>query len=200
VAINLRDARRGDELAVAELHVRSWQEAYAELMPAEFLAGLDPRERAERYEFEGGAGAPRTVLAVVVQRDDQGAEGAGDDPSLTNRVEVRSGSSPAPSDAVVGFVTFGPSRDADAAGLGEIYALYVDPEGYGGGTGRLLMAKARRRLREAGMDEAILWVLRGNDRAARFYEREGWKPDGATRLEQPYGIVSNVCRFRRSLP
>jgi GNAT superfamily N-acetyltransferase len=173
VAITLRDARRGDELAVAELHVRSWQEAYRELMPAEFLAALDPRERAERYEFKGGEEAPRTVVAVML-----GGEGA---------------------EAIAGFGTFGPSRDADAAGLGEIYALYVDPESYGGGIGRLLMAEARRRLREAGMTEAILWVLRGNKRAQRFYEREGWQPDGASRLEQPYGIASNVIRFRRPL-
>jgi GNAT superfamily N-acetyltransferase len=220
VAITLRDARRGDELGVAELHVRSWQEAYRELMPAEFLAALDPRERAQRYEFEGGEEAPRTVVAVVLGEEGtgdglsttRGEEGTGDDPSLTNSVEVRSGSSPVPFDraeggspgegpteAIVGFATFGPSRDADASGLGEIYALYVDPESYGGGTGRLLMAEARRRLREAGMNEAILWVLRGNKRAQRFYEREGWKPDGATRLEQPYGIVSNVARFRRPL-
>ena len=54
MAVRLREARRGDELAVAELHVRSWQEAYRELMPAEFLAALDPRERAGRYTFEGG--------------------------------------------------------------------------------------------------------------------------------------------------
>jgi ribosomal protein S18 acetylase RimI-like enzyme len=234
VAITLRDARRGDELAVAELHVRSWQEAYRELMPAEFLAALDPRERAERYEFEGGEEAPRTVVAVSFGEEGtglggggvglgeegtgndlsttRGGEGAGDDPSLTNSVEVRSGSSPAPFDravggspggglaeAIIGFATFGPSRDADAAGLGEIYALYVDPESYGGGTGRLLMAEARRRLREAGMQEAILWVLRGNERAQLFYEREGWRADGATRFEQPYGIVSNVIRFRRTL-
>ena len=46
MAVRLREARRGDELRVAEVHVRSWQEAYAGLMPAEFLAGLDPRDRA----------------------------------------------------------------------------------------------------------------------------------------------------------
>lgn len=211
MAITLRAARRGDELAVAELHVRSWREAYRGLMPAEFLAGLDPGERAERYEFEGREGAPRTVLAIDRGRDGIGGEGAGDDPSLMNSGEVRSGGVPASFDrapgpsagggpeAIAGFVTFGPSRDADAAGLGEIYALYVDPGSYGGGTGRLLMAEARRRLREAGIEEATLWVLRGNDRAAAFYEREGWKPDGATRLEQPYGIASNVTRFRRIL-
>ena len=30
--------------------------------------------------------------------------------------------------------------------------------------------------------------------------REGWSPDGATRVENPYDIVSNVSRFRRGIP
>lgn len=173
--IALREARRGDELAVAELHVRSWQEAYRELMPAEFLAALDPRDRARRYTFgASGPAAPTTVLAVLGDR--------------------------ATGERLAGFVTFGASRDEDARGLGEVYALYVDPDRHRGGAGRLLMAEARRRLHEAGFAESILWVLRGNDRAARFYEREGWVLDGGTREEQPYGIVSNVRRFRRPLP
>jgi ribosomal protein S18 acetylase RimI-like enzyme len=171
VAVGVREARRGDELPIAELHVRSWQEAYRELMPADFLAELDPRDRAARYDFEGGEEAPTTVVAVVLG----GAE------------------------EVVGFVSFGPSRDADTVGLGEVYALYVDPHRHQGGVGRTLMADARRRLGEAGLSEAILWVLDGNDRARSFYEREGWTPDGATRVEQPYGIVSNVSRLRRTL-
>ncbi|HEX3362130.1 MAG TPA: GNAT family N-acetyltransferase [Solirubrobacterales bacterium] len=189
MAVTLRDARRGDELAVAEVHVRSWQDAYRELMPAEFLAALDPRDRARRYEFGGGPEAPTTVVAVAA------GVGDGDDPSLTNCGEVRSGSSPSPVEPVVGFVTFGPSRDEDAVGMGEIYALYVDPGRYEGGLGRRLMAHARRRLKEQGFEAAVLWVLIGNERAASFYEREGWKPDGAVREEEPYGIVSHVRRF-----
>jgi hypothetical protein len=61
------------------------------------------------------------------------------------------------------------------------------------------MAEARRRLRERGFTAAVLWVLQGNARAATFYEGEGWAPDGATRTEQPYGILSKVRRFRRPL-
>jgi ribosomal protein S18 acetylase RimI-like enzyme len=191
--VALRDARPGDELPVAELHVRSWQEAYRELMPADFLAALDPRERAGRYGFEDEEG-PTTVLAVLAE---EGSEG---DPSLT-KGEVRSRSPSDPSvEAVLGFVTFGESRDRDTEGLGEIYALYVDPDRYRGGVGRLLMAAARRRLSEVGFTEAILWVLQGNARARSFYEREGWRRDGATREENPYDIVSNVNRFRRQLP
>ena len=172
--VEVRAARRGEELAVAELHVRSWQEAYRELMPAEFLAGLDPRDRAGRYDFGCGEGAPVTLLAV-----ERGGEGS--------------------QERIAGFVTFGASRDADAVGLGEVYALYVDPGRYQGGIGRTLMAAARVGLRERGFDAAVLWVLDGNERAARFYEREGWAPDGAHREENPYAIVSNVSRFRRAL-
>ena len=171
MAVELRDARRGDEPAVAELHVRSWQEAYRGLMPDEFLDRLDPRDRAEWYRFESSEeGAPTTVLAIV-------------------RGEER----------FAGFVTFGDSRDEDLPDHGEIAALYVDPDRYGGGIGRLLMAEARRRLIDLGYTEAFLWVLRGNDRARGFYESEGWSPDGATREENPYDIVSNVDRFRRPL-
>ena len=127
MAVRLREARRGEELAVAELHVRSWQEAYGELMPAEFLTALDPRVRARRYTFGSTEeSVPTTVLAVV------GEGGDGGDPSLTNR-EVRPGSPPSPGERIAGFVTFGASRDDDARGLGEIYALYVDPESHRGG-------------------------------------------------------------------
>jgi ribosomal protein S18 acetylase RimI-like enzyme len=202
VAVQLRDAQRGDELPVAEVHVRSWQEAYRGLMPSEFLDALETRDRAGTYEFDGGSEASTTVVAVA-SVDGVGRVGDGDDPSLTNSGEVRSGSSPSPTDRapegsgepVIGFVTFGPSRDRDTMGMGEIYALYVDPGRYEAGVGRMLMAHARRRLKEQGFEAAVLWVLLGNERAASFYEREGWKPDGATREEEPYGITSNVRRF-----
>lgn len=172
MAVELREARPGDELLVAEVHVRSWQEAYVGLMPAEFLAELDPRERAGRYTFESDEG-PTTVLAVDRDRDGQ--------------------------EELLGFASFGRSRDEDLPDHGEIAALYVDPTRHRGGVGRLLMAEARRRLAAQGYEDALLWVLRGNDRARGFYEREGWRPDGTSRVEEPYGIVSTVDRFRRAL-
>jgi ribosomal protein S18 acetylase RimI-like enzyme len=180
VGVTLRDARRGDELEVAGVHVRSWQEAYLGLMPSEFLGALEPRDRARTYEFEKGSAAPTTVVAVA------SVDGVGG----VDRAPTGSG------EPVVGFVTFGPSRDPDTVGMGEIYALYVDPGRYERGVGRLLMAHARQRLKEQGFEAAVLWVLLGNERAASFYEREGWKPDGATRQEEPYGITSNVRRFQ----
>ncbi len=80
--------------------------------------------------------------------------------------------------------------------MGEIYALYVDPGRYEAGVGRTLMDHARRRMKGQGFEAAVLWVLQGNERAAKFYEREGWVADGAVRKEEPYGIVSHVRRFK----
>jgi ribosomal protein S18 acetylase RimI-like enzyme len=34
---------------IAEIHVRSWQEAYKDSLPADFLASLDPSKRAEMW-------------------------------------------------------------------------------------------------------------------------------------------------------
>jgi GNAT superfamily N-acetyltransferase len=192
MAVELREARPGDELAVAELHIRSWQEAYAGLMPAEFLAGLDAGERAGRYTF-GDEKGPTTLLAL------SSGEGEEGDPSLT-KGEVRSGSPSPPGERLVGFVTFGGSRDEDLPDHGEVVALYVDPDRYRGGVGRLLMVEARRRLADSGHTDGFLWVLQGIDRARRFYEGEGWEADGSTREENPYDIASVVDRFRRPLP
>jgi GNAT superfamily N-acetyltransferase len=174
MGIELREARRGDELAVADVHIRAWQEAYRGLMADEFLDALEVEDRAARYTFESlDPDGPTTLLAV------QEGEDCGE--------------------IILGFVTFSRSRDPDAPDHGEVAALYVDPERYEGGVGRMLMAEARRRLWEAGFTDALLWVLDGNDRAARFYEGEGWTADGAKRVEEPYGVVSEVSRFRRPL-
>jgi GNAT superfamily N-acetyltransferase len=174
VGIELREARRGDEPAVADVHIRAWQEAYRGLIPDEFLDALEVEDRAARYTFESGDPDGPTTLLAVQEGEDCG-------------------------EIILGFVTFGRSRDADAPDHGEVAALYVDPERYEGGVGRMLMAEARRRLWELGFVDALLWVLDGNDRAARFYEAEGWTRDGARRVEEPYGVVSKVSRFRRPL-
>ena len=47
-------------------------------------------------------------------------------------------------DKIMGYVHFGPYRDGDALDLaiGEVVAIYVDPDQWGTGTGRLLMDAA----------------------------------------------------------
>ena len=101
---------------------------------------------------------------------------------------------------VVGYASCGASRDDDArAGVGELYALYVAPEHWRRGTGRLLHDAAVEALREERQTGATLWVLAGNDRGRAFFEALGWRPDGTVRTEQVPGGVLEECRYRRSL-
>ena len=73
---------------------------------------------------------------------------------------------------VVGFAAAGPSPDPQ--GAGELYAINVDSDHWGGGAGRALLGAAQAELDRMGFAESVLWVLPGNARARRFYERAGW--------------------------
>ena len=101
---------------------------------------------------------------------------------------------------VGGFVNCGPYRiDQDSARRdrlqgGEIYAIYVDPQHWGTGAGRALMAAALSHLAGEGLSPVRLWVLADNHRARRFYERHGFTADGTTK---PYGHGVDEIRMTR---
>ena len=95
---------------------------------------------------------------------------------------------------VVGFASAGPSRDEDE--LGELYAIYVEPEAWSTGAGRALMAAAEQRL-SSEYDAALLWVLEDNPRARGFYERGGWVPDGVRKAEERLGVRAPEVRYRK---
>lgn len=75
---------------------------------------------------------------------------------------------------VVGYCVGGPERDVHPAG-GEIYALYVLPAEQGHGIGRALLSTAAADLSERGFKRMMIWVLRDNHPARRFYEAQGGK-------------------------
>jgi ribosomal protein S18 acetylase RimI-like enzyme len=83
---------------------------------------------------------------------------------------------------VIGWIAFGPSRDAGAAPeVGEIEAIYVLPEHWSTGAGRELWRAGVGRLAERGFTSFTLWVLEDNARAIRFYRAAGMEPNPATR-------------------
>jgi GNAT superfamily N-acetyltransferase len=101
---------------------------------------------------------------------------------------------------VVGFVSVGPAADADldASDCGEIRAIYLKPDRWRGGIGRLLCKQGERVLRSEGYRSAILWVLEGNAGARRFYEAMGYHGDGG-RKTATYGVPLEVVRYRKTL-
>lgn len=87
-------------------------------------------------------------------------------------------------DEVLGWVSFGAGRDEGADADGEVYGIYSDPGVWSRGTGYALLNAAEATLVAAGHQAAFLWVLDGNERADRFYARNGWDEDGATKVDE----------------
>ena len=167
--MNLRPAVPDDAMAVARVHVRAWQAAYHGLMPEDYLAGLRPEARAQHYDF-GGLDPARPRTLVAVEAD-----------------------------TVLGFATISPARDADAAGQGELCALYVEPDCWGRGIGQALASAARGELSSLGFSRAVLWVVAGNARAERFYRADGWSHDGSRRARQVWSVTVDTVRYSRML-
>jgi ribosomal protein S18 acetylase RimI-like enzyme len=99
--------------------------------------------------------------------------------------------------AIVGWSAVGPYRDdevpAPRPGCGEIVAIYVLPGHQGAGIGRALMTHALDRLGE--LRPALLWVARDNTPARRFYERYGFRTDGATQTFAVGGMEVPEVRY-----
>jgi GNAT superfamily N-acetyltransferase len=74
---------------------------------------------------------------------------------------------------VVGFASSGRERAGEPGYEGELYAIYVLDRAQRRGIGRDLVHATVGGLRELGLDDMIIWVLRDNSPARAFYERLG---------------------------
>jgi len=170
--IAVRPATAEDARAIAEVHVASWRWAYRDALSAATLDALDVEERAGMWAERIGEAGEATETLVAT---DDGT--------------------------VVGFCSYGPGRDLDAAPLtGEVYAIYLRPETVGRGAGRTLFARASERLHALGYRGATLWVLETNQRTRRFYEAAGWSTDGATDVHELRNETVPIVRYRTDFP
>lgn len=162
-----------DADAIAEVHVRSWQQAYRGLLPREYLDGLDPVRRAVGWRESLANQNPPAQAAIVIA-----------DPGT-----------------IVGFAHVCPTRDDDEQGnpVGELTSLYLHPDHWGRGLGHQLMGHALDLLTQAGKSTATLWVLDRNLRAIQFYEANGWNPDGAIKHDTIADTPVTEIRYRTTL-
>lgn len=167
--LDIRLARPEDATAVAQVHVCAWQAGYRNLLPDEYLDGLRAEDRAARYDF------------------------ASRDPGRPSTLVALDG------DTICGFATVAPAAGSDAAGYGELCALYVSPERWRTGIGAALVSAARRRLMLLGYRQAVVWVLLGNTPAERFYEQDGWRSDGQQRVATVWDATVQEIRYSRDL-
>ena len=161
--IEIRPARPDDADAIARAHVDAWRVGYRGLFPDEFLDSTEfESTRFERWRSGAWANLEGSALFVPVL--DGRVVGFGH--AGPERVE--------PACDVSGSAMEAPA----AASRGEVYGFYVHPESWGSGVATPLMAACTESLVSAGFTSAVLWVLRDNPRARRFYERVGWSWSG----------------------
>jgi ribosomal protein S18 acetylase RimI-like enzyme len=91
---------------------------------------------------------------------------------------------------VIGFASGGRERAGEDGYSGELYAIYILEDAQGHGHGRRLVQAVAGGLRDLGLQNMIVWVLRENAPARRFYERLG----GMYVREQPITIGSTTLQ------
>lgn len=152
----IRRAQLPDAEAIANLHNHGWL-AYRGMLPDGFLD--DPagwracEQRWQRQLADAEAGVEQAVEVWVAETDDQ----------------------------VVGFITIGPTLDADVPkGTMEIWDLWVDRDRRSYGVGKALV----RQVLSSTTERVAVWVLAANRRGRAFYEREGAHSDRLQRTER----------------
>jgi ribosomal protein S18 acetylase RimI-like enzyme len=164
--MNITAALPEDSSAIARAQVRSWQAAYAGILPPEYLAGLSVEQREALWRELISRGAPELLVA----REGESVVGF-----------IAFGSC-RDADAV--------------ASQAEIWAIYVVPSHWSQGVGASLWRAARRRLEQQGYETVTLWVLTRNTRAAQFYTGVGFTPQDDSRKDVVIGgMVLQEIRY-----
>lgn len=143
--IEIRTALLTDARDIAEVHVQSWRETYRGIIPADYLASLSVSEREKNWQNILQANNLATGTFVAVREDG----------------------------SMAGFGCCGKQRSAERPATGEYYAIYVLKTAQRGGVGRSLMAAMSAHLRTQNLHSALVWVVRENAAARRFYEALG---------------------------
>jgi ribosomal protein S18 acetylase RimI-like enzyme len=103
-------------------------------------------------------------------------------------------------DRVLGWVAFGPSRDAGVGtNVAEIWAIYVGAANWGRGVGRQLWKHARKNMQEQGFTSVGLWAFPENTRAGNFYRSLGFEVEASSSKQfELSGSQLNEVRYVRN--
>jgi GNAT superfamily N-acetyltransferase len=208
--VYIRPASTADAEAVALVRRETWLAAYAGIIRAEIIDRVTAPYDAARERAVFASRPWRRMFVAETEPAGERAAGTGADAGT-----LPAGPDPAVGQAtgIVGYASYGPERDLDGtpgpcpaatdspqAAVAELYALYVLPAWWSTGTGRALMQRVLDEVRAEGYQRITLWVLAGNARARRFYERSGFRLSGATHVLHGLGGVPEVCYERELSP
>lgn len=158
----IRPATVADARTLAELEVRAWRWAYVDIVAEQDMITID--ERAAHWSAPGAVdGAFVTEVGERVA----GVVQVGLDPDVGSIGTKVSGVTQV-------------DRAPDGRPTGRLGVLAVEPAAQGAGLGAALYEHAVAALQSAGFSAAVVWLFDGDGHARGFYERRGWRPDGAT--------------------
>ncbi len=143
--IALRPARPSDVQGIARVHVETWRDTYAGLVPEEYLLSMTAKGQAAQWAEALGRARPSETALVAEIAEPEGAR-------------------------IIGFGSCGPARGGPASG--EVFTLYVCGEWQNHGIGRRLLMGLFEVLAGQKSDAAVIWVLSGNP-SRYFYEAMG---------------------------
>ena len=195
--LTIRTGSAADAAAIIAMRSESWPAAYRGLLPEELVSRVagDRDEERVRWSFFSGA------ITTLVAEETPGGGPEGEVPGG----RAGPGGAAGPGWQAVGYAAFGAERDpagrpgaGPEAGPAELYAIYVVPARWSAGVGRQLLAAVLAQAGGRGYRSISLWVLEGNDRARRFYERAGFSPAGERQAPQWLGGAAEI-RYRRPL-
>jgi ribosomal protein S18 acetylase RimI-like enzyme len=169
--MQVRQATIADARKIAQIHVETWRAAYRGQIPDAVLDALDVERRAASWEKHLAA-QPRGVSVAESENE------------------------------IIGFCDFIPSRDKDSNPheVGEIAAIYVQPDFWRKGAGGALCRHSLKEARLQNYTAVTLWVLSSNTDARNFYEAMGFSLDGATKIDQSFqNHELHEVRYRISL-
>ena len=153
--VSVRVAWADDASAIAGVQVRAWRAEYADLLPAEVLAAMDPDDFATAWQ------------ASLTRPQD-----------ARNRVLVA-----LERNTVRGFAVTAPASDPDSDQVadGEIVELTVEPGQTRHGHGSRLVQACAETLKADRFTRALVWLNSTDDARRAFLTEAGFAPDGAHR-------------------
>ena len=156
----------GDAQGIGRMHHRAWIDTYGAYLPPDYFDAW-------------------TVTDVI----DMWIEIL-ETPSQAEVVRLVAESGP----AVAGFIAVGPPREVEGRPVGratELRGLYVARDCLGTGLGQRLLDAC------LGPDQPCqLWVFEANARARAFYQRNGFRADGATFTDDRFPTLLEVRMVR----
>lgn len=169
-----------DAPRVGRMHHQAWVDTYAALLPGDYFE--------TRWTVTDAVRLWQGILRGAVEADEPGVA------RLLAEEEPTAGAATA-STTVEGFVVAGPSREIDgrpsAVRRAELRGLYVAAAQLGSGLGQRLLDEVL-----PDGQPAELWVFERNVRARAFYQRNGFRTDGAEFTDERFPELLEVRMVR----